>query len=158
MDEKATVEVPTELPTLNVELFNKVKEHILEEPNRFLMGDFCLTKEILGKDHFHGEYCTDDYDEPKVKFAACGTAACIAGWAVLLGDGITGKQLNDLNSNQIWERAEKLLGITPVEADGLFYEANWPLPYRDRYDDATSQKELAEVGAERIDHFIEHRE
>lgn len=49
-------------PYLNLDLLRRVRDHIAEEPRRFVMEDLDATDDV----------------------APCGTAACIAGWSRIL--------------------------------------------------------------------------
>lgn len=143
---------------INVELLKKVKKHILEEPRRLLMDDLVVRK--MDDEDFVAD------DGKMVKFASCGTAACIAEWSVLLTDGLWPE-------GDLWRRAAKLLGIPkdqicsngfyddngeyisiPVLAEKLFYVDEWPVAYRIPYKKARSQKQRAKIAAKRIEAFI----
>jgi hypothetical protein len=91
---------------MNVKLLRKVKRHILEEPKRFLMSTID-THGAPGEETGYGG-----------KFAKCGTAACICGWACALS-GTAWREAR-------FATAEKLLGITPNEAARLFEPGCWP--------------------------------
>jgi hypothetical protein len=121
---------------MNVKLLMKVKQHILEEPNRLLMSDVYI-QGIPGNDFFsdHGN---------QQKFAKCGTAACIAGWTCLLADP---------NGEVSMPNAETLLGISERQATRLFLTCEWPERFRLPYSMAKSVKKRAELAGARIDHF-----
>jgi hypothetical protein len=133
---------------MNVELLQRVKQHILEEPRRLDMDDWAHTSNE----------------------APCGTQACIAGWACVLTGKATlnprgyytfGDPLSDsyVSPSRVGGQA---LGLTPDEADRLFYaygaeeeeDYGWPNEYRLRYERATDAKEKAIATADRIDRFI----
>lgn len=127
---------------LNVALLQKVKAHILEEPNRFAMEDFwlsggCLLAAIEGKEI-----------RPR-KIPACGTVACIAGWACLL-KGIPTRDI-------CHTRAAKLLRIPFNSGQGgsysLFYSDSWPYKFRDKYNAARTAEQQTKVAAAYIDWF-----
>jgi len=61
---------------LNLELFKKVKAHILAEPKRLRQKTWVCTE---GDDLFPIHVKRKRYKPP------CGTAACFGGWTVLLG-------------------------------------------------------------------------
>lgn len=131
--------------TLNVELLERVKAHILEEPRRFEMASWA--------EH------SDD--------APCGTAACIAGWALilekgarLLDDGVTLLYRNNRRILSEGNDAARLLGIDIKIAMELFSVSRWPsdleYEYLDlEYDDSLEGRQAkAEIAARRIDRFI----
>jgi hypothetical protein len=112
---------------MNIELLERIKNHILEEPKRINM--YCWVKSV-------------EYDGP-----LCGTAACIAGWAFLLADKVSLGYVN--------EEATSLLWLNPDQSVRLFYVDNWPDRFRvlDRVPPGTSA--YAQVVARRIEHFID---
>lgn len=81
-----------------------------------------------------------------------GTTACIAGWACILAGGlyVTGWDIPDM--------ARELLDLGPLQTDAteLFYVNCWPEYFKQRYTEATTAQERAQVTADRIDYFIEH--
>ena len=94
-------------PKLNVRLLNKVLRHIKAEPKRFNMATF-------------GQVV--DPNEPWAP--ACGTQACIGGWAYLLtlSPKSWKRMLNKAEQGDfdIQERATKVLGLTVEEGKCLF--------------------------------------
>jgi len=135
---------------VNVELLNKVKAVITEEPRRYdQQAILCQGEEL-------------DYLQP-IERPPCGTVACIAGWtAVLAGP-------EGIERCRIWETAKDLLGIDKLQAQKLFSEIDictygeddtpemldrWPYAFAKAYEDAESPKERAAICVERIDHFI----
>lgn len=113
----------------------------------------------------------------------CGTAACIGGYACLLGvpkiypvsdsdefatSRATAKQWIDFYKDttgllhtpraQLREydtEAQKILGLTAEEAHALFHVADWPDQYNVAYEDAGNRRAKAKVAAARIEHFIQ---
>lgn len=77
----------------------------------------------------------------------CGTAACIAGWANLFT-----KYFDESSSIH----AQQVLGLDENEAESLFYDDNWPEPFRTRYQKAKTPKQRAKIACQRIDHLIKH--
>jgi hypothetical protein len=130
-----------ELMKLNVRLLRKIQRHILEEPKRFIMGDVIVREDP-------GVEILDD--ELIWKMPKCGTAACIAGWALLL----SGKRGSDMS------KAAKLLGIEDPDTEGydgdsaLFYTSKWPAKFYNAWNVAKSNKARARVAVRRIEHFI----
>ena len=111
---------------INVKLLRKVRRHILAEPKRVNMGRFIYRKK----------------DDPEMLewWPACGTVACIAGWAVTL----SGEEL----PYHISARAEELLGLNWRQASYLFYDAP-------NFVKAPAQTaEHARQTAKLIDHFL----
>jgi len=102
----------------------------------------------------------------KKEALSCGTACCIAGWAVFLAnkrlcignDTVETASGRPLGSVSAW--AQSYLGLTDDEADRLFYLSRWPVEYRfDRYGDWSSMgyKDSTKNAAERIRHMIQTR-
>lgn len=137
---------------MNVELLRKVKEHILDEPQRLDMSMF-------------GQRTEGEMAPP------CGTTACIAGWAVILSDPklftVDIEEFDDVLSDA-YKTGRELLRITPGQARRLFFVGGWPLTFKEkmRYLDMSDYdgtygtaglavlKARAAVAAERIDYFI----
>lgn len=120
-------------PKLNVRLLRRIQKHILEEPKRFEM-EACV---IRGKP---GERVWTANEV----IPACGTAACIAGWACILTDSNkTGDMIN---------RARQLLGLSTSER--VFYDSSWPEPFKTRYRNCETARGRARAGADRIEHLI----
>jgi len=143
---------------MNVKLLREVKRYILAEPLRFNMRDW-------GKGSAH---------------APCGSVACIAGNACIVGEkGLgfkiptkvrKGQRVIDwqgwYNSEFIGEFigpeecASELLGLTTAQADRLFLIESlhgfvgWPERFEKAYLAAKTPPERAKVAAERIEHFI----
>ena len=128
---------------MNVKLLRKIQEHILEEPKRFVMRTFLIRPPDLDDDVFEGD------DGTMVKFARCGTAACVAGWAVLLHDGM------DTRVSNLRSRAKSLIGLKKgFNEDLLFEVGGWPTRFEEAYRSAKTQRGRARVAVRRIDHFI----
>jgi hypothetical protein len=96
-------------PRLNVKLLDKVLKHVSAKPERFDMGSWV---------HWSS-------------YAPCGTAACIAGWTVILAAGNTKKNRREFvekadelrggaDRNFFFKKARKILGLTFQEAKSLF--------------------------------------
>lgn len=126
---------------MNKELLNRISEHILEEPRRLNMNYLFRRVE------------PNSIDAPK-----CGTVGCIAGWACLLSN------VDMEDTNDLWDTARDLLGLTMEESERLFSEpdiaiynsgeqACWPYSLAEEYEDADTPKERAEVTVRRIKLF-----
>lgn len=116
---------------MNVELLERVKQHILEEPKRLRMGFV----------HATGDWVADLTNPP-----SCGTVGCIAGWTCVLGNA-------PMRNGQRYHssQARDLLNITEEQGDRLFFNA--PEGYTDVWKDDGSEA-TAKLCAERIDLFI----
>ena len=90
----------------NKELARKIRDHILAEPLRLNMRSW-----IVKSTNIPSLYRFDDGREDK--FASCGTAACIGGWAEILGimGGWTGE------GEEIFD----LLGLSQSEGEDLCF-------------------------------------
>jgi hypothetical protein len=128
-------------PKINVKLLKQIKKHILEEPRRFIMWTWKLTKRSSGSVY------RSDGGNGMVEFAKCNTAACIGGWACIL----SGKRFFYYDAGT---SARKLLGLTQNQADQLFDPYNWPPDLLKRLQTGNTPEKRAEAGADMIDHFI----
>lgn len=139
---------------INVKLLREIRAHILSEPRAFNM-------EVVAE-RLTAQFVTAALMPP------CKTAACIAGDAVLLTDGLP--QCIDFNAEmRILRRAAELLGLDVKQSDRLFLSHGWPLPYMRQYNEASRElagattdaerlralKKRARVAAKRITHFIQ---
>lgn len=124
---------------LNVPLLRAIQKHILEVPNRLIMDD--LVNDIPpGESVYDGGV---EFEAP-----ACGTVACIAGWACLLVEGKEG-----------WTslpHAARLLGLDNVNVlkDRLFLTAYWPFKYKERWCAAKLPTQRAQIVSDLIDEVI----
>ena len=116
---------------MNVELLQQVKAHILAEPDAFRMDTW-----------------------------SCGTAHCIAGWALLLNDipiknprehALVQETISDENPSSV---ARELLGLGFRQAQNLFFISAWPDAFSEQFAATKSRGERAQIAAKRIDHFI----
>lgn len=119
------------LPKFNEKLFDKVIDHILEEPKRLDMDSFAYTVyEItaLGS-----------------KAPSCGTVACFGGWAVALSKRWDAKRLSE-QYGMIPDLAGDALGLTSLERYVLFYPNHWPARWTEKlYDHKQGSKAYAKV-------------
>jgi hypothetical protein len=119
---------------MNVELLRKVKAHILAEPLRLVMSTVVASEE------------DGDADEVLWRaFPACGTVACIAGWACILS-GISPRDAS-------MSKAEGLLHLDVLQANRLFEPEQWPREFSDGITD-DGEERTARACAARIEHFI----
>lgn len=132
-------------PKLNVKLLRKIQKHILKEPERLVMK-FQLVRRQSGTE------IEGDSDRTH-RIPPCGTAACIAGWALIL----TNMPLEEGSAwgDYVVPKANELLGmIGGVWRHSLFDLEEWPHQFFSQYDKAETAPERAKIAAERIDHLI----
>jgi hypothetical protein len=124
---------------LNVRLLRRIQRRILKEPRQFQMDDLYSATDDFGKE----------------VTANCGTAACIAGWAVALSSGISPREASILDSTgqqNTWGLAVKKLGLESGRPLFLVYE--WPGKFWAAYERAKTNRQQAKVAVARIEHFI----
>lgn len=120
---------------MNVELLNRVKAHILEEPKRLFMPGFLARK---------GD------DEDVDRYPACGTIGCYAGWiCVLSGE-------HDLFGKELADKAASLAHINLDQADRLFFShvVGWSEQDNAKLWSGDGTPETAALAARRLDEFI----
>ncbi len=129
-------------------ILRKVAKHILAEPKRLNMADWIIRKRIPKQkqhDGFAGNI-------KEYGFARCNTAACIAGWIMLLYDGKNA----DAVSASI--RAREILGLDLYTGGhDLFAVDTWDQPYQSKYMESTTVLDKAKVAAAYINHYIKTR-
>lgn len=132
--------------SLNVELLNKVRKHILARPARLRMEQW-IRKGQPGEVF---ETHTPGWNEPKIyKLPDCGTVGCIAGWTVQLA------KPEEAREGNIPGKACELLGINHwQEPFELFHVSNWPKELEDAFLKADTQRKRANVVAKVIDRYI----
>lgn len=113
--------------SVNIELFQKIKKHILKDQNRLCMEWWC------GID-------------------SCGTSACIAGWAYILSNNNV-RCHESMISSKIYEIA-KLLGIDNHYRN-VFWVIGWKAGFYSKWYNACSRKEKTQVAADYIDFICE---
>ena len=119
--------------SLNVELLQRVKAHILEEPRRLEMYTWI-------------DAAPEHPDAPP-----CGAVACIAGWTCILA--------GDPEPISTRRRAMDLLGLDFLHSEVLFFVDHWPADLARKHKAAWTNEARAAAAAERIDRFIaEHGE
>lgn len=123
---------------INFELLARVRDHILEEPRRYDQSTLMRDSAI----------------------APCGTAACIAGWTVILSGGIK-NPCNCKDPTCGFDQAAKdFLRISDNEASILFsWDANWPSPFGGAYLFAERRDDkagMAQAAADYINWIIEN--
>ena len=128
---------------MNIEMFKKVKEQILAEPENFIM------------EVFH-----------------CDTAFCIAGWACIIDRKETHDIDFCCSFYGSWEsNGASILEISceydnpdlqhkESQTNRLFYLSGWPEQFYKQYEEIDrlnaedKRQKLAEIACARIDHFI----
>jgi hypothetical protein len=128
---------------MNVELLQKVKAHILEKPERFVMTRW----QVYGLPGEEIVMCTDEMQKIR-KVPECGTMACIAGWTVALTDPTKDHQ----GVRSISEYATDLLGLN--EAPDMFWLQKWSRHFRATWKATRSPRKHAQIAARVIDQFI----
>lgn len=127
---------------MNVELLKRVADVIVARPHDFQMRFVALD-------------LNDDYqDEVMQPELSCGTACCIAGWALCLDRSCDLTAMNWHEPGYILlRRAARVLGIHAYP-EAIFMRDDWPADYRDSYYAAKTDQERAQVAYERIHHYI----
>lgn len=114
---------------MNTKLLRRVRAKILRNPKELNMGRFF-----------------------------CGSAACIAGWAICLSDKKSPRTARAKEHGVIDHKASMLLGISWIDDSAkLFFVSHWPRKFSRAYDSARSHTARAKVAAKRIDYFIKHK-
>lgn len=155
---------------MNTKLLRRIQKQILLKPYQFEMTAWFVDNSRLKE---KGEKVTKAYNGKPIP--NCGTAGCIAGWALTLG--LKFKKLrnaivkfkksigevyteleHDINK-KIADKAQELLKLDTKQANRLFYVDNWPNKFVAGIDkwnafSALSKEEQAQVASDRIDHFI----
>lgn len=155
---------------MNIELLQKVKAHILEEPRRFNLGywggivDPKFYNELLAEEDEGGD---EELESVLAKQRPpCGAVGCIAGNVCILAGLI--KPTEHFDGGSVYEMldntqdiAADALGLDVYQAARLFFLprwgrlAGWPSAFADRLNEAKpGSVEYAQITAERIDHFI----
>jgi hypothetical protein len=135
---------------INVKLLRRIQKHILAEPRRYNQNATIIKAEP-------GAKVRPDRGEDVNIVPACGTVACIGGWADILG-AARGAKIREFS----FDRARKLLGLDEDQGIRLFdYITDetrpwltWPDQFTDAYLAAKTPRGRARVAVRRIDHFI----
>jgi hypothetical protein len=132
----------------NIRLLRRIQRAILNKSNQFQMSS--LFSAYL-----------DNCD----RAGGCGTAGCIAGWALHLtsrNQRLDKTSVSRKGVNTLIREAGNLLGIPTVNQitawsqmkHPLFFAEEWPEPFATRYSNARTAKTMARIAASRIEHFI----
>lgn len=135
---------------MNTELWHKVKQHILEEPNRLSMHMEVMTNKVHGEIYDVLDGYNFSIDDSIPLKPPCGTAGCIAGWTVILGH--PGEDIDNVRRMEIREEAARLLGIADDDMRNIYYTTKWDDDLREAFMTTDIQKR-AEVAAEMMDRF-----
>lgn len=130
---------------LNVKLLRRIQKHILDEPRRFVM-ERSILKSTPG-------FTFNSDNNTIQRLPSCGTAACIAGWAVEL----TTHDANEQSPESLLSSAAKLLNVEETTSwveHPLFYTTFWPSPFRWKYLSAKTPKARAKIVSARIEYLI----
>lgn len=127
------------MPKLNVPLLREVQKQILNEPTTFFMRNWMT----FGP---KGTHWIDDGGS-RQEFTACGTAACIGGWAICLTD----KSTNSI-PRYVAEKAQNLLGLPNQH---LFSVSTWDDDLAKKYSRARNNECRAAAAAEMIERVIQ---
>jgi hypothetical protein len=119
-----------------IKLLRKIQQQIMAEPKRIDMHDFVEVFAPEVKINLQG---TEGSPEG-LPIPPCGTQACVAGWACLIGDPNLEKELkrvlvedsitfvNERHlalEETIQDKAVKILGITEAQGVRLFFFKDW---------------------------------
>lgn len=124
---------------MNVKLLRRIQEKILAEPRQFNMGSYFLSNRDIR-----------NFLLPNPEIPNCGTAACIAGWALALASNRKPSECEDSKANMIF--SIKVLDLDIDSGRRLFHFVCWPEVYQLMRAEGT--KKYAEQAVARIDHFI----
>lgn len=126
---------------MNIKLLRRIQKKILAEPRQFQMAR--LFAETI--------YRKSGKKSPSIP--NCGTAACIAGWAVCFGKR---KNPRACENGGAWlgdsVYAREMIELTESQKERLFFSHNWPLKFQKIEDAGTVA--FARQAAKRIDFFI----
>lgn len=126
---------------MNIPLLLKVKQAILEHPNRFDMNWFIGPNMnwFIGPTH-------------------CETTACIGGWSVAIAKYEADLELANIKiysgDLSCREQAQIELGLTHDQAEKLFHVENWPEEFQELYYNTEGEKGVAQLAVDYIDYFI----
>lgn len=121
------------MPVKNKTLARKIIKHILAEPLRLNMVSWKVRKGYI-----EGTFSAEFDVGREYKLPSCGTAACIGGWAEILGD------------SESWAPVDSL-GLSPKEAQELCCGGWYKSP---EYSDATVEQR-AQMAADKITEIME---
>jgi hypothetical protein len=125
---------------MNIEMLEKVKTFLREEPRRLNMTEWVSPSYEVG-----------------TNAPPCGTVCCIAGATLLLATN-SHNFVEFAATTRPWsveKQAREVLGLSVVEARDLFYTAFWPEDLLRMYNDADDDKATqVEMVCKRIDRLV----
>ena len=131
---------------MNIQILNEIKKKIKEEPYQFEMSEWFTT--LLE--------CKDSKPVPN-----CGTAACIAGWAISIHNKVNPREAYRIairSSMSQRTQACEILDINLEQGERLFMTYNWPEKFRLSKSGVAfkylTKKQQAALAIKRINHFI----
>lgn len=128
---------------MNIPLLKAVRDKIASEPHQFEMA------------HYFTRFL-DCKDAHKIKIPDCGTACCIAGWALAIHKGKKPNVLKD-DGASTGREAAGVLGIDHIGSECLFHESFWPSQFKSLNGidfSYLTKKQQAKLAVKRINHFI----
>jgi hypothetical protein len=123
---------------MNITALLEIKAAILSHPRQFQM------------DHTYATYLDDC-----TPAGGCGTAACIAGWAMFLRE--TDSRMNERENMPSFELLSRAASHLDVPNGKLFLRGDWPDQFRLPYNsaiDACDSVRMAKIAADAIDDYI----
>ena len=136
---------------MNIKLLRKVQAAIKQRPKQFQMSNWFS--------HWLDATRNNNY----LHAGGCGTAACIAGWALHLSGksrqvDTTARRYDTVDYIDMIAVAGDVLGLSGSEAGGparnLFMVEYWPSEFRARWERVSTPVAQAKIAIARIDHFI----
>lgn len=123
---------------MNKVLLRKVRDKIKKRPMQFNMN-----------------WWTQDRSESGEPASHCGTACCIAGWAMAIHNRVNPDLLEPYGVPQ---KAIAALELTDHQASNLFNDSSWPEPFAERYRKARIEKAkqsvFVAIAVGRINHML----
>lgn len=122
---------------INIRLLRRIQKAILKHHRQFDMSYWFTGRDATGK-----------------PAGGCGTAGCIAGWAVHLARKNKTLAATRAEVESAAAEARQLLGLGAIEAGRLFFSEHWPSDLHTRYVNAKTSYLAARAAATRIERFI----
>lgn len=146
----------------------RLQKYILKEPRRFNLNFWGVHSEEDPESlRDSGVYDNEIVTILETQNPPCGTVACLAGNVCVMAKLVTpidfeGHDLYEFD-NSTPTQAQEYLGISMEDADNLFYlqtwgvvDGGWPKKFEKQLLKYTpGSKEYAQVGVDRIEHYIQ---
>lgn len=117
------------MSSLNREIIIQIMNQIKAEPALFNMRKWCRTTERMRRDAYHSDTVRlRELDERNI----CGTTFCIAGYAVVLSQGMSEDKFA-WDSAKWMQTGANAIGITEIQARKLFWLSGWPKQFKERF-------------------------